>query len=168
MLNSRIAVHAQLPALTRSIEIEYPGFCGVTATRTHPSGLFICAPALIAMFRGDLKTSTFIFYLYHYLNLHLFFSHPCACCDCSVLRRSQTFSLYLYYWFNLYLFFFICAPALLATFWGDLKTFTPEEFLWSSTAPHEPPPQHASYFSLSLTTNFPAWSSLAPKTHFWK
>ena len=60
-LNSRIAVHAQLPALTRSIEIEYPGFCGVTATRTHPSGLFSRAPVLIAMFWRNLKTSTIFF-----------------------------------------------------------------------------------------------------------
>ena len=137
-LKSRIAVHAQLPALTRSIEIEYPGFCGVTATRTHPSGLFTRAPALIAMFWGNLKTSSL--YLHHYLNLYI----------------------------HLYLYLFIRAPALIATFWGDLKTFTPEEFLWSSTAPHERPPQHASSFSLSLTTNFPAWSSLAPKIHFRK
>ena len=72
MLNSRIAVHAQLPALTRSIEIEYPGFCGVTATRTHPSGLFSRAPVLIAMFWGNLKTSTIFLSLYHNINLYLF------------------------------------------------------------------------------------------------
>ena len=76
MLNSRIAVHAQLPALTRSI--EYPGFCGVTATRTHPSGLFTRAPALVAMFRGDLKTSTIILYLYHHINIYLSYLLTCV------------------------------------------------------------------------------------------
>ena len=69
-LKSRIAVHAQLPALTRSI--EYPWFCGVTATRTHPSGLFSRAPVLIAMFWGNLKTSTIFLSLYHNINLYLF------------------------------------------------------------------------------------------------